>query len=59
MKVKFDVYTIIENGDSEKKNFWCKIGIAFLNQDNSINVKLNALPINGQLQLREQVKEDN
>ena len=46
-----EVFTIIENG--EDKTRWIKIGVAFINKDNSINVVLNALPINGKLNIRD------
>jgi hypothetical protein len=51
------VYTIIERQGLEKK-LWLRIGTAFTNQDQSINVKLDAVPVNGQLQIREPDEED-
>ena len=45
-----NVYTIQE---TEEKNYWIKIGVAFVNRDQSLNVKLNALPIDGKLHIRE------
>jgi len=45
-----DVYTIVKNGE---KDYWNRIGNAFVNRDGSLTVKLNALPINGQLQIRD------
>jgi hypothetical protein len=48
---KFKVaYVITERGD---KTFWNRIGVAFPNKDGSINVKLDALPTSGQLQIRD------
>ena len=45
------VYTIIDKpGD---KSFWLRVGSAFLNRDGSWNLKLDALPVNGQLQMRD------
>ena len=50
----YEVYTIVEaNGNGLKKDLWLRIGSAFINKDGSINVKLNALPMSGKLQLRE------
>lgn len=50
----YEVYTIVEaNGNGLKKDLWLRIGTAFVNNDGSINVKLNALPMGGKLQLRE------
>jgi hypothetical protein len=46
------VYTIVERPGSEKK-YWVRIGTAFLNRDQSLNVKLDGLPINGQLHIRD------
>ena len=43
-------YVITERGD---KSFWNRVGVAFTNRDGSINVKLDALPLGGQLQIRD------
>ena len=44
-------YTIVEtNGDA--KDFWQRIGSAWTNSDGSINITLNALPVNGKLHIR-------
>jgi hypothetical protein len=51
------VYTIVEGKETDKK-FFVKIGVAFVNRDSSINVKLDALPVNGQLHIREQQDRD-
>ena len=45
-----DVFTIVKNGE---KDYWNQIGKAFLNRDGSLTVKLNALPVNGQLNIRD------
>ena len=48
------VYTVIERTDGEtKKSFWVRIGAAFTNRDGSYTVKLDALPVNGMLQVRD------
>lgn len=50
------VYTIVERKDEEhpdRKNIWIHIGVAFINRDGSINVRLNALPVDGKLHIRE------
>jgi hypothetical protein len=44
------VYVITERGE---KSFWTKIGVAFENRDHSINIQLDALPVSGRLQIRE------
>jgi hypothetical protein len=49
------VYTIVDRKTDEhpdRKNLWIHIGIAFVNRDGSINVRLNALPVNGTLHIR-------
>jgi hypothetical protein len=45
-----EVYTIVKNGE---KDYWNKIGNAFVNRDGSLTVKLNALPVNGNLHIRD------
>lgn len=48
-----EVFTIVESDDPNRKNRWTKIGVAFRNRDGSINVHLDAVPINGKLHIRE------
>lgn len=50
------VYTIIERENLEKKQ-WVKVGVAFINRDQSLNIHLDALPVNGLLQVRDRPKE--
>ena len=45
------VYAIIERGT---KRHWLRIGLAFVNRDGSLNVKLDAVPLTGLLQIRDQ-----
>ena len=51
------VYTIVEaqgrNTNPERK-YWLRIGIAFVNRDGSLNVRLDAMPVNGTLHIRDQ-----
>ncbi len=49
----FDVYLIKDRGESNEKVFWPKVGAAFLNSDSSLNVVLDAIPVNGRLHIRE------
>ncbi|MCS6797822.1 MAG: hypothetical protein NZ898_04730 [Myxococcota bacterium] len=44
------VYTIVERG---QKKHWVRIGAAYTNRDGSLNVYLDAVPTNGQLQIRD------
>jgi hypothetical protein len=46
------VYTVVENKNGGK-SFWVKIGVAFTNRDGSLTVRLDALPLNGTMQVRE------
>jgi hypothetical protein len=44
------VYTITERGE---KSFWNRIGVAYVNRDGSLNVRLDSLPVNGTMQVRD------
>lgn len=50
-----DVFTIAErkSPSGETKDRWTMVGIGFVNRDNSINVVLDAIPLNGRLQIRD------
>lgn len=52
----FAIQDVKQEG-KDRKSFWTKVGSAFANKDGSINVYLNALPINGKLQIREANKD--
>ena len=53
MNIKIrDVYVITDREDGEKSR-WSKIGVAFVNKDDSINVILDAIPITGKIHIRE------
>ncbi|HLK37649.1 MAG TPA: hypothetical protein VKU41_12905 [Polyangiaceae bacterium] len=45
------VYTIVERGQG--KSHWVRVGVGFTNQDGSLNLRLDAIPVNGRLQVRE------
>ena len=49
-KKNYGVYTIVERSE---KSFWVRVGTAFPNRDGSLNVFLDALPVNGRLHVRE------
>lgn len=51
VKIK-DVYAITERGDREKA-FWTRIGVAFVNKDESLNVILDAFPVTGRINIRD------
>ncbi len=48
-KIMKIAYTVA--GEGEKKR-WIKVGVAFENKDGSFNVLLDALPVNGHLNIR-------
>ncbi len=50
-KIKI-VYTIVER-EKDGKKFWVRVGVAFVNRDGSLNVRLDAMPVNGRLQIRD------
>lgn len=53
--VRKDVFTVVER---QGKSFWIKVGAAFTNRDGSMSVLLDALPVNGKLQIRDSVPRD-
>ena len=48
-----DVFTISETGNQENPNRWVRVGVAFVNKDDSLNVVLDAVPVNGKLHIRD------
>jgi len=40
------------------RSFWNRCGVAFVNSDGSINVKLESVPVNGELQIRDYVPRE-
>lgn len=44
------VYAITERGE---KSYWTRVGVAYENRDRSITIKLDALPVSGTLQVRD------
>lgn len=55
---RLDVFTIIDQEGAEKKSIWIKIGVAFVNRDESLSISLNALPTNGRLHVRETLNKN-
>jgi hypothetical protein len=45
------VWTIVDRGQG--KSYWTRVGVGFVNRDGSITLRLDAIPINGTLQIRE------
>lgn len=52
---RLDVFVTNERGE---KTYWTKVGSAFVNRDGSTTVLLDALPLNGKLQIRTPVSRD-
>jgi hypothetical protein len=52
---KKSVFALTER---DQKTFWTRIGAAFTNKDGSITVQLDAAPISGRLQIREDEERD-
>lgn len=44
------VYNVVERGD---RNYWTRVGAAFTNRDGSLSVRLDAIPLSGNLQVRD------
>jgi hypothetical protein len=53
-KVKIAYTTNERNG----RTFWNRIGVAFLNRDGSINVRLESLPVSGEMHIRDLVARE-
>ena len=45
-------YTIVER-ERDGRKFWVRVGVAFVNRDGSLHVRLDAMPVNGQLHIRD------
>jgi len=54
-KIKM-AYVITERGG---KSYFNRVGIAFVNGDGSLNVKLEAMPISGELHIRDYVPRED
>ena len=51
------VFTVVERGPG--KTFWTRVGVGFVNNDGSINLRLDAIPTNGTLQVRDYEPRDD
>ena len=50
-KPDYVAYTIVETNE-DNKDYCQRVGYAWTNKDGSINITLNALPLNGKLHIR-------
>ena len=48
-------YVVTQRGTNK---YWTRIGAAFVNRDGSINVKLEAVPVSGEIHVRDYVPRD-
>lgn len=49
------VYVITKRGE---RSYWNRIGVAFVNRDGSLNVKLEAIPVDGACHIRDYVPRE-
>ncbi len=45
--------------DRNQRKYWNRIGVAFVNSDGSMNVKLEAIPVSGEMQIRDYVPRED
>ena len=50
------VYAITERGE---RSYWTRIGVAYTNRDGSLNIKLDAIPVSGTMQVREWTRRED
>ena len=50
------VYVIVQRNN---KSYWNRVGVAFVNSDGSLNVRLEALPVSGELQIRDYIPRED
>jgi hypothetical protein len=41
------------SANATPKKYWHRVGVAFVNRDGSLSVKLEALPVSGELHIRD------
>jgi len=49
-------YVVTQRGTNK---YWTRIGVAFVNRDGSINVQLEAVPVSGEIHVRDYVPRDD
>jgi hypothetical protein len=49
------VFAVVERGQPNgvTRSYWTRIGVGFVNRDGSINLRLDAFPVSGNLQVRD------
>jgi len=53
MKVVWSIVDRAPQNGGPAKSYWSRVGVGFVNRDGSMNLHLDAIPINGKLQVRE------
>ena len=48
-------YVITQRGTNK---YWSRVGVAFVNKDGSMNVKLEAVPVSGEIHVRDYVPRE-
>jgi hypothetical protein len=49
-------YVVTQRGTNK---YWTRIGVAFVNRDGSFNVKLEAVPVSGEIHVRDYVPRED
>ncbi len=49
-------YVVTQRGTNK---YWTRVGVAFVNRDGSFNVKLDAVPVNGEIHVRDYVPRED
>lgn len=57
---RWDVVSIREytDGSGQQRTSWTKVGVGFTNQNGSINIQLEQVPLNGKLQLQVPISKE-
>jgi hypothetical protein len=56
---RYQVFSIKEGKEKNSGSTWVRVGAAFINRDGSMNIYLDALPLEGKLHVRESEKRDS
>lgn len=52
-RTTLEVFTVIPAATEEGRDYWHRIGSAWVNRDRSVTVRLNSLPLNGELIIKQ------
>lgn len=48
-KTTLEVFTVVPASTEGGRDYWHRVGSAWVNRDRSLTVRLNSLPLNGEL----------